>query len=130
MARQAELDGVLRAVATVVDDVDGAVFATRDGLCVATTLHEPHASKLAAMAAAVLSLSESALDFGEVRQGPPDPVRSTVVRGREGCVAVVPAGRLGALAVQTGARPNVGLMHVELPRAAARLAHLASGAPV
>lgn len=126
--RRVELDAVLDEVSRVLADVRGAVFATRDGLCVASTIPEPQAGTVAAMAAAVLSLSESALDFGEAPTGRPDPLRSTVLRGSDGCLAVVPAGALGALAVKTGAKPNIGLLGVELPRAAAKLAGVATGA--
>lgn len=122
MSRQDDLDAVLREVTMALDDVAGVVYATRDGLPVSSTVGEPRAGKIAAMAAAVLSLSEQT-----VGASPVQPVGSAVIRGSEGCLAVFPSGVRGALAVQTGPRPNIGLMNVELPQAAASLDSIVGG---
>ena len=48
----------------------------------------------------------------------------TMVRAGDGCLVVYPAGPHGVLALQTAAKPNVGLVQVHAPEAADELAEL------
>ena len=121
MSKQADLEVVLRSLLADVGDITGVVLASRDGLPVASTANGPTTDTLAAMAAAVLALSEQAVDAT-----PTEPLDHTMIRGTDGCFAVYGAGHLGALALQTIAHPNVGLVQVEAPRAAAEISRLLS----
>jgi predicted regulator of Ras-like GTPase activity (Roadblock/LC7/MglB family) len=117
VSKQADVSQVLRGIHLAVDNVHGAVVATRDGLPVASTTGGDRAEKVAAMAASVLALSQQALADPDTEDG-----GQTVIRGSDGCLVVQEAGPNAVLAVHTGARPNMGLVQVEVPRAAAELA--------
>jgi predicted regulator of Ras-like GTPase activity (Roadblock/LC7/MglB family) len=117
VSKQADVGQVMRSIHLAVDGVHGVIVATRDGLPVATTAAEGRAEKVAAMAASVLALSQQAVADPET-----DDAGQTVIRGSEGCLVVQGAGPNAVLAVHTGAKPNMGLVQVEVPRAAADLA--------
>lgn len=119
MSKQHDLGGVLDAFCRCVDGVNGAVLATRDGLTVASTFPSDRSSRVAAMAATVQALAEQTVPPGEASSA-----GHTVVRGRDGCLVVHPAGDLAVLAVQTASRPNIGLVQVQAPEAAGELARL------
>jgi predicted regulator of Ras-like GTPase activity (Roadblock/LC7/MglB family) len=118
MSKQRDLDATLRGFCAAVDDVHGAVLATRDGLTIASaSMADGTAARVAAMAATVQAVAEQtvAADGAGVH---------TMVRAGDGCLVVYPAGPHGVLALQTAAKPNVGLVQVHAPEAADELAEL------
>lgn len=115
MSKHEDVSRVMRSIQTNVDGVQDVVVATRDGLTVAATTGEDRAGKVAAMAASVLALSQQAIADSGGGEG------HTVIRGDRGCLVVHGAGPNAIVAVHTGARPNMGLVQVEVPRAAADL---------
>lgn len=116
MSKQEAVARIMRDVHQRVGDVEDVVIATRDGLPLASTTSEDRAEKVAAMVASVLSLSMQAVD--DDAEG---PFGHTVIRGSRGCLVVQDAGPNAVIAVHTGAKPNMGLVQVEIPRAAADL---------
>lgn len=125
VSKQGDLEQVLRSLHTDVVDVTSTVLASRDGLPVASTANGLATDRLAAMAAAVLAIGEQATEAT-----PDAPFGHALIRGSGGCLAVYGAGQFGALAVQTIANPNVGLVQVEAPRAASLLGDLLDGQPL
>ncbi len=116
MSKQEDVARIMRDVHHRVGDVEDVVIATRDGLPLASTTSDDRAEKVAAMVASVLSLSMQAVD--DDSEG---PFGHTVIRGSRGCLVVQDAGPNAVIAVHTGANPNMGLVQVEIPRAAADL---------
>lgn len=116
MSRQEDIDRVMRDIHRGVDGVDDVVVATSDGLAVASTNPGPRADKVAAMAASVVALSQQTIP----EDGDGNP-HETVIRGSLGCLVVRGAGPNAVIAVRTGADSNMGLVHLEIPRAAAEL---------
>lgn len=106
---------IMRTIHERVDGVQGVVVATRDGLTVASTAGDGKEDRIAAMAASAISLAQQTLAGSGGGDG------QTVIRGDHGCLVVQGAGPAAVLAVKTGARPNMGLVQVEVPRAAAEL---------
>lgn len=119
MTTHDELHDVLHRLEEVVDDVRGTVVTARDGLSIASTLPDSERDRMAAIAATVAALGQQLVGatFSFT-------LEHAVVRGGEGCLAVYGAGDTAALAVLTGARPNMGLLHVEAQQAAGDLAGL------
>lgn len=116
VSKQQDLAKVMRDIHLAVDGVEEVVVATRDGLAVASTGSDDRTAKVAAMAASVVGLSTQAVGAAPGESG------QTVIRGDAGCLVVQGAGPNAVIAVRTGARPNMGLVQVEVPRAADDLA--------
>lgn len=114
MTKNETVSQIMRDIHQRIGEVQDVVVATRDGLPLASTTSDGRAERVSAMAASVLSLSVQALDG--------DANGHTVIRGSRGCLVVHDAGPDALLAVHTGAAPNMGLVQVEVPRAAADLA--------
>lgn len=117
VSKQLELQAVLQDLHASADGVTGAVLASRDGLAIVSTMQESQTPRVAAMAATIVALAQQAVPDSE-------PGGQTVIRGTGGCVVVYGAGPECVLAVQTTARPNIGLVQIEAPRAAEELAQL------
>lgn len=116
MSKQQDVSKVMRDIHVAVDGVEEVVVATRDGLAVASTGSDELTAKVAAMAASVVGLSGQAIGAATGETG------QTVIRGDLGCLVVQGAGPNAVIAVRTGARPNMGLVQVEVPKAAEDLA--------
>lgn len=119
MSRQEEIERVMRDVQRGVDGVERVVVGTSDGLAVASTSPGPRSEKMAAMAASVVSLSQQTV--ADDREG---ATGQTVIRGSSGCLVVQGAGPDAVLAVRTDVAANMGLIQMEVPRAAAEIAAL------
>ena len=113
MTKNDTVSQIMRDIHQRIGDVHDVVVGTRDGLPLASTTSDSRAERISAMAASVLSLSMQALDG--------DDSGHAVVRGTRGCLVVHHAGPGALLAVHTGAKPNMGLVQVEVPRAATDL---------
>lgn len=116
VSKHEDVERVMRGIQRSVDGVEDVVIATTDGLSVSATNPGERADKVAAMAASVLALSRQA-GAGD-SDGDPG---QTVIRGTKGCLVVQGAGPNAVIAVHTEANPNMGLIQLEVPRAAAEL---------
>lgn len=114
MTRHEELRVALVALEQRVPDVHACVVSSRDGLPLAGTFGDG-GHRVAAMAASVVGLAEEILADGA------GATSTTTIRGSAGCLVVHPAGSGAVLAARTTAKPNVGLLQVELPATAAAL---------
>ncbi|MCX7850789.1 roadblock/LC7 domain-containing protein [Thermus sp.] len=117
MARQEELQSLVRELRQAVPEIAGVMVASTDGLSLATDLPEAEAARAAAMAATALGLGKriaSTTALGGLEE--------VVVRGREGYLVVYAAGDKGVLAVTAPMGANLGLIHLEARQAAGRIA--------
>ena len=119
MSKQDQLQHVLDGLEAEVPDVEGAMLASRDGLPIASTFNPSDASRVAAMAATVLSLGSRVVETTGL-----GTFEETVIQSANGTFIVYDAGDVAALAVVTRSGANIGLVHIEARRAAEILAHL------
>ena len=119
MSKQEQLQKVLDALADEVQDVNGAMLASRDGLPIVSTLNPVDASRVAAMAATVLSLGARVVETTGLGQ-----FEEAVIQGANGTFIVYDSGSMATLAVLAKEGANLGLIHIEARRCAEVLAHL------
>ena len=100
-------------------DVSGVMVASSDGLALAHDISEEDAPRTAAMAATALGLGRRIADvFGQ------GAFQETLTRGSNGYLVVYRAGEKGVLAVLAPGKANLGLLHHEARRAAARISEI------
>ncbi|MFF7984593.1 roadblock/LC7 domain-containing protein [Streptomyces sp. NPDC007901] len=120
--REAVLDE-LRRLRSRMPQLTGALAAGVDGLVVAHDLPGVDPEGLAALTAAELGVAVRVSDAtgkGELRE--------LLVRGEDGYVATYAAGRSAVLTLLAEDRVNVGRLHLEGRRAAARIGELVDAA--
>ncbi|MEU9386261.1 roadblock/LC7 domain-containing protein [Streptomyces sp. NPDC048279] len=120
--REAVLDE-LRRLRTRMPQLTGALAAGVDGLVVAHDCPGVDPEGLAALTAAELGVAVRVSDAtgrGELRE--------LLVRGEHGYVATYAAGRSAVLTLLAEDRVNVGRLHLEGRRAAARIGDLVDAA--
>lgn len=119
MSKQEQLQKILDGLEREIPDVEGTMLASRDGLPIASTLAPADASRVAAMAATVLSLGARVVETTGL-----GAFEETVIQSANGTFIVYDAGTAAALAVVTRPGANLGLVHIEARQAAEVLAHL------
>lgn len=121
MATRAELmQQVLRTLVSTTPDVEGAAMVTIDGLPLASALPSGvDEDRVSAMAAAVLSLGERTAD--ELRRG---TLEQVYVKGSDGYVILMQTGKDAVLQVIVGPAGKLGMVLLDLKRAAQELARL------
>lgn len=119
MSKQEQLQRILDALEHEVPDIEGTMLASKDGLPIASTLDPADASRVAAMAATVLSLGTRVVETTGL-----GTFEETVIQSANGTFIVYDAGAFAALSVVARAGANLGLVHIEARQAAEVLAHL------
>jgi predicted regulator of Ras-like GTPase activity (Roadblock/LC7/MglB family) len=119
MATRAEqTHQLLRGLVSNVPDVEGAALVSTDGLVMSSVLPSgTDEDRVSAMAAALLSLGERTaqeLTRGELEQ--------VYVKGGNGYVILMQAGTDGVLEVIAGAQAKIGMVLLEMKRAAQSIA--------
>jgi uncharacterized protein len=109
----------IKALHASVDDIQGVMIASSDGLTLAHDIAEEDSPGTAAMAATALGLGRRIVQVFE--QG---HFEETLTRGSDGYLVVYAAGHKGVLAVVAPAKVNLGLLHHEARRIAAHIATL------
>ncbi|RMB84641.1 roadblock/LC7 domain-containing protein [Streptomyces shenzhenensis] len=119
MAAESDILDELRRLRTRVPQLTGALAAGVDGLVVAQDTPGVDPEGLAALTAAALGVAVRLADA--TGQG---ELRELLVRGSGGYVATYAAGRTAVLTLLAQDRVNVGRLHLEGRRAAARIGEL------
>ncbi|MFP4395431.1 MAG: roadblock/LC7 domain-containing protein [Anaerolineales bacterium] len=120
MARMEALTERLEALQMAAPDIEAAVLVSVDGLPMAASLPgNVEEDRVAAMAAAMLSLGERIA--GELQRGGLDEV---YVRGAEGYVVLRAVGEMAVLSVLARHKAKLGLLFLDVRRAAEELAAL------
>ncbi|MFF4400789.1 roadblock/LC7 domain-containing protein [Streptomyces sp. NPDC001480] len=126
MAAEPEIHAILdelRRLRSRVPQLTGALAAGVDGLVVAQDTPGVDPEGLAALTAAALGVAVRVADA--TGQG---DFRELLVRGEHGYVATYAAGRTAVLTLLAQDRVNVGRLHLEGRRAAARIGELVDAA--
>jgi len=114
------LDSVLRDLEAAVPQIQAAAIVSVEGLPIASILPaKVDETMIAAMTAAMLSLGERAaaeLDKGELEQ--------VYVKGRDGYIIVMGAGANAVLTLSATKDVKLGLIFLEMERAAKKIAKL------
>ncbi len=121
MTQKAEtLDIVLRDLEAAVPQIQAAAIVSVEGLPIASILpSNVDETMIAAMTAAMLSLGERAaaeLDKGELEQ--------VYVKGKDGYIIVMGAGANAVLTLSATKDVKLGLIFLEMERAAKKIAKL------
>ncbi len=121
MTQKAEtLDSILRDLEAAVPQIQAAAIVSVEGLPIASILPaNVDETMIAAMTAAMLSLGERAaaeLNKGELEQ--------VYVKGKDGYIIVMGAGANAVLTLSASKDVKLGLIFLEMERAAKRIAKL------
>ncbi len=121
MANRAEqMQQVLRNLVSTTPDVEGAAMVTLDGLPLSSALPSGvDEDRVSAMAAAVLSLGERTAN--ELKRG---ALEQVYVKGSDGYVILMQAGHEAVLQTIVGPAGKLGMVLLDMKRAAQELARL------
>jgi len=121
MANRAEqIQDVLRELMSTSSDIEGAALVTVDGLPMASALsYGADEDRISAMGAAMLSMGERTVS--ELRRG---TLEQVYVKGNSGYVVLMQAGPEALLETISGSGARLGLVLLEMKRAAQELAKL------
>lgn len=119
MSRQQEYMALIRQLRENVPDISGAMIATVDGLSIATDFPESEAARIAAMGASSIGLGNrisTTTDLGNLSQ--------MMIEGKSELLVIYMAGPGAILALRAPIRANLGLIRLEGPKAAEKVAEL------
>lgn len=121
MANRADqMQQILRTLVTNTPDLEGAAMVSTDGLVLSSVL--PSGSdedRVSAMAAALLSLGERTA--GELQRG---TLEQVYVRGDSGYIILMQAGAEAVLEAIAGAGAKLGMVLLDMKRAAKEISTL------
>ena len=119
MSRQQEYMALVRQLRENVPDISGAMIATVDGLSIATDFPESEAARIADMGASSIGLGNrisTTTDLGNLSQ--------MMIEGKSELLIIYMAGPGAILALRAPIRANLGLIRLEGPKAAEKVAEL------
>ncbi len=120
MSRTDQITRLIRSLSTNTPDVEGAAVIDNDGLMIATALSaDLDEDSVGAMGAALLGLGERIV--AELERGDFELV---MIRGGDGFVIITRCGPDAVLACLAAPRAKLGLIFLDLKRAAKELAKL------
>ncbi len=115
--RSTQMVNRLRDMQATAPDIIASALVTADGLSLATALpSDVPEERVAAMSAAMLSLGERI--SAELQRG---TLEEVYIRGEEGMVLLTAVGRDAVLTALSRSEAKLGLMFLEMRRAAADL---------
>jgi hypothetical protein len=114
MSRIDQLNKVLANLRSASGDIEACAIVSEDGLIIASALQQGiEEARVAAMSAAMLSLGERIT--AELKRG---SLEQLFVKGADGYVIVVHAGKHAELLAMTRKEAKLGLIFLEMNRAA------------
>jgi predicted regulator of Ras-like GTPase activity (Roadblock/LC7/MglB family) len=114
------LEGVLNELQGSIPEIEAAAIVSVEGLPIVSALPtDVDEAKVAAMTAAILTLGERAAI--ELSKGNLEQVN---VKGSDGWLIVVQAGMNACITVSTTANAKLGLIFLDMKRAAEKIAKL------
>lgn len=121
MAKRAEqIQLVLKTLVANTPDVEGAAMVSVDGLVLSSVLPAgTDEDRVAAMAAALLSLGERTSQ--ELQRG---ALEQVYVKGSAGYILMMQAGSEGVLQAIAGSQAKLGMVLLDMKRAAQELSRL------
>lgn len=122
MSRSDQIVKAIKALGTNTPDVEASAVIDNDGLVIASALpQDVHEDAVAAMSAALLGIGERIAR--ELERGDFEMV---MVRGGDGILLLTRAGAESVLAVLCGKNAKLGLVFLDVKRAAAEVGKLLS----
>jgi len=119
-SRFRDIEEVLHRLESRVSDLEGLAVMTKDGLPVASALPDRmEEDRIGAMSAAMLSLGERVVE--ELERG---IIKQVLIEGDSGLVLILEAGPHAVLAGVCRSKAKLGLVLLDMRRAADRLAEL------
>lgn len=122
MSKQSEFLGLVRQLRENVPDISGVMIASVDGLAIATDFPDGEAARIAAMGASSIGLGSrisSTTQLGTLNQ--------LMIEGNNELLVIYMAGGGAILALRAPTRANLGLIRLEGPKAARKVAELVAG---
>jgi hypothetical protein len=120
MSRPEQIQEILRVLVNSSPDLEGAALVTMDGLPLASALpHGVDEDRVSAMAAAALSMGERTV--AELKRG---ALEQVFVKGANGYIILTQAGPDAVLETISGSAARLGLLFLDMKRAAQELARL------
>lgn len=119
-SREETLEGVLNELQGSIPEIEACAIVSVEGLPIVSALPaDVDEAKLAAITAAMLTLGEKASQ--ELGKGNLEQVN---VKGQDGWVLVVQAGMNACLTVSTTSNAKLGLVFLDMKRAADKVAKM------
>jgi hypothetical protein len=119
-SREETLEGVLNELQGSIPEIEACAIVSVEGLPIVSALPaDVDEAKLAAITAAMLTLGEKASQ--ELGKGNLEQVN---VKGQDGWVLVVQAGMNACLTVSTTSNAKLGLVFLDMKRAADKVARM------
>lgn len=120
VSRAEQMQQILKSLVSGTPDVEGAAMVTLDGLPLASALPSgADEDRVSAMAAGVLALGERTAK--ELRRG---GLEQVYVKGSDGYVILMQAGHEAVLQAIVGPAAKLGMVLLDMKRAAQELARL------
>ena len=119
MSKQEEFTRLIRELRENVPDITGVLVATVDGLAIGSDFQEDEAARVAAMAASSIGLGNRITKTAEI-----GTMKDLMIEGRDGMLILYMAENSGVLAIRAPERSNLGLIRLEGPKAARRVAEI------
>lgn len=119
MSKQEQLMAIIRELRENVPDITGVMIATVDGLSIATDFPEDEAARVAAMGASSIGLGNRMTKIAEIGE-----MKDMLIEGDDGLLVIYMAGSGGILALRAPKRANLGLIRLDGPSAARKVAKI------
>ncbi len=114
------LNTILQSLSASSGDIEASAVVSADGLLMASNFPaDMDEERMAAMAAALLAIGERA--SMELKRG---KLEQVFIRGEEGFVVMMSAGPDGVLTVMCNKMAKLGLIFLDMKRAAAEIAKI------
>ncbi|MCA9691996.1 MAG: roadblock/LC7 domain-containing protein [Myxococcales bacterium] len=122
MSRAEQMTKIIRTLSTTTPDIEAAAVVDNDGLMMASSLpQDVEDDAVAAMSAALLGMSERIV--GELGRG---SFELNMIRGDQGYTILTRAGHEAVLIVLTSASAKLGLIFLDVQRAAREIDRILS----
>ncbi len=115
--KEEKINAVLQNLKDSNSSIDGAALVTSDGLMISSNLSKNmDEDRISAMSAALLSLSERAVE--ELEKGVPEQV---TIKGDNGYIILTSASQEAVLTVTTSKSAKLGLIYLDVKKSAKQL---------
>jgi len=120
MGKQEDYASVIQQLRENVPDITGVMIASVDGLPISTDFPEAEAARVAAMGASAIGLGNRITKTTELGD-----MYDLMVEGTNELLVIYMSGSGAILAIRAPRTANLGLIRLEGPKAAKRVAELA-----
>ncbi len=119
MGKQEDYASVIQQLRENVPDITGVMIASADGLSIASDFPEAEAARVAAMGASAIGLGNRITKTTELGD-----MYDMMVEGTQELLVIYMAGSGAVIAIRAPRTANLGLIRLEGPKAAQKVAKL------